>query len=108
MSMTREQAWDLLTQYNQEEFHLRHAVTVEHVMRWFARELGYGDREEFWGIVGLLHDLDFERWPEEHCRPGWRRRSSGPPPATAGATVWTSSRSRRWRRSSSRWTSSPG
>ena len=67
MSMTREQAWDLLTQYNQEEFHLRHAVTVEHVMRWFARELGYGDREEFWGIVGLLHDLDFERWPEEHC-----------------------------------------
>ena len=44
MSMTREQAWDLLTQYNQEEFHLRHAVTVEHVMRWFARELGYGDR----------------------------------------------------------------
>ena len=68
MSMTREQAWDLLTQYNQEEFHLRHAVTVEHVMRWFARELGYGDREEFWGIVGLLHDLDFERWPEEHCK----------------------------------------
>ena len=67
MSMTREQAWDLLTKYNQEEFHLRHAVTVEHVMRWFARELGYGDREEFWGIVGLLHDLDFERWPEEHC-----------------------------------------
>ena len=68
MSMTREQAWDRLTQYNQEEFHLRHAVTVEHVMRWFARELGYGDREEFWGIVGLLHDLDFERWPEEHCK----------------------------------------
>ena len=68
MSITREQAWDLLTQYNQEEFHLRHAVTVEHVMRWFARELGYGDREEFWGIVGLLHDLDFERSPEEHCK----------------------------------------
>ena len=67
MSMTREQAWDLLTQYNQEEFHLRHAVTVEHVMRWFARELGYGDREEFWGIVGLLHDLDFELYPEQHC-----------------------------------------
>ena len=67
MSMTREQAWDLLTQYNQEEFHLRHAVTVEHVMRWFARELGYGDREEFWGIVGLLHDLDFEQFPDQHC-----------------------------------------
>ena len=49
MSMTREQAWDLLTQYNQEPFHLRHAVTVEHVMRWFARELGYGDRG---GVLG--------------------------------------------------------
>ena len=102
MSMTREQAWDLLTQYNQEEFHLRHAVTVEHVMRWFARELGYGDREEFWGIVGLLHDLDFERWPEEHCKKSQELMRQ------AGATVWTSSRSRRWRRSSSRWTSSPG
>ena len=113
MSMTREQAWDLLTQYNQEEFHLRHAVTVEHVMRWFARELGYGDREEFWGIVGLLHDLDFERWPEEHCKKSQElmRQAGGEEEivrATPGATVWTSSRSRRWRRSSSRWTSSPG
>ena len=63
-----QQAREILARYNQEEFHLRHAVTVEHVMRWFARELGYGDREEFWGIVGLLHDLDFERWPEEHCK----------------------------------------
>ncbi len=68
MSMTREQAWDLLTRYNQEAFHLRHAVTVEHVMGWYARELGYGAEEEFWSLVGLLHDLDFERWPEEHCR----------------------------------------
>ena len=67
MSMTRAQAWDLLTQYNKEPFHLRHAITVEHVMGWFARELGYGDREEFWRLVGLLHDLDFEQWPEEHC-----------------------------------------
>ena len=67
MSVTREQAWDLLTQYNKEPFHLRHAVTVEHVMGWYARELGYGDRAEFWSIVGLLHDLDFEQWPEEHC-----------------------------------------
>ena len=65
--MTREQAWDLLTQYNQEEFHLRHAVTVEHVMRWFARQLGYGAEEDFWGLVGLLHDVDFERYPEQHC-----------------------------------------
>ena len=67
MSLSRGQAWDLLTKYNQEPFHLRHAVTVEHVMGWFARELGYGDREEFWGIVGLLHDLDFEQFPNQHC-----------------------------------------
>ena len=65
--MTRDQAWELLTTYNQEEFHLKHAETVEQVMRWYARELGYGDQEEFWGIVGLLHDIDFERWPEAHC-----------------------------------------
>ena len=67
MSITRAQAWDLLKQYNEEPFHLRHAITVEHVMGWFADKLGYGDEEEFWSIVGLLHDLDFERWPEEHC-----------------------------------------
>jgi len=65
--MDRQKAWTLLTEYNQEAFHLRHAVTVEGVMRWFARELGYGEQEEFWAIAGLLHDLDFERWPEEHC-----------------------------------------
>ncbi|MCI9171042.1 MAG: hydrolase [Lawsonibacter sp.] len=65
--MTRSQAWDLLTKYNKEPFHLRHAITVERVMGWYARELGYGDRAEFWSTVGLLHDLDFEMWPEEHC-----------------------------------------
>ena len=67
MSMTRAQAWDLLTKYNQEPFHLRHAITVEHVMGWFADKLGYGGEKEFWSIVGLRHDLDYERWPEEHC-----------------------------------------
>ena len=67
MAMTRSQAWDLLTKYNKEPFHLRHAVTVERVMGWYARELGYGDQAEYWSIVGLLHDLDFEMWPEEHC-----------------------------------------
>lgn len=67
MPMTREQAWDLLTAYNTEPFHLRHAVTVERVMGWYARELGYGEEAGFWSIVGLLHDLDFEQWPEEHC-----------------------------------------
>ena len=67
MELTREQAFALLREYNQEEFHLRHGLTVESVMGWFANELGYGDQAEFWSMVGLLHDLDFERWPEEHC-----------------------------------------
>lgn len=66
--MTREEAWQLLTTYNKEPFHLRHAITVERVMGWFARELGYGDEADYWSIVGLLHDLDFEVWPEEHCQ----------------------------------------
>ncbi len=65
--MTRDEAWALLTEYNKDHFHLHHAVTVEGVMKYFARELGYGDEEEFWGIVGLLHDLDFELYPDEHC-----------------------------------------
>ena len=67
MELTREKAWELLTRYNKEPFHLRHALTVESVMGWFAQELGYGDEKEFWSNVGLLHDLDFEQWPEEHC-----------------------------------------
>ena len=65
--MKREEAWNLLRQYNKESFHLRHALTVEGIMRYFAKELGYADQEEYWGIVGLLHDLDFELYPEEHC-----------------------------------------
>lgn len=67
MELTREQALALLRQYNEEPFHLRHALTVEAVMSWFARELGYGEEEAFWAQAGLLHDLDFERYPEEHC-----------------------------------------
>ena len=66
-TMTRDAAWALLTEYNQEHFHLKHALTVEGVMRWYAAELGYGEEADFWGIVGLLHDLDFERYPEQHC-----------------------------------------
>lgn len=65
--MTRDEAWELLTKYNKEPFHLKHAVTVEGVMRYFANELGYGGEADFWGIVGLLHDLDFEMYPEQHC-----------------------------------------
>jgi len=65
---TREEAWALLTQYNKDHFHLKHGVTVEGTMRWFAAEEGYADEADFWGIVGLLHDLDFEMYPEEHCK----------------------------------------
>ena len=65
--ITRDEAWQLLCEYNKEPFHLRHGEVVEGVMRYFARQLGYGEEEEFWGIVGLLHDLDFERYPQEHC-----------------------------------------
>ena len=62
--MTRDEAVVLLQKYNQDRFHLLHALTVEGVMRWYARQLGYGEEEEFWGIVGLLHDIDFEQYPE--------------------------------------------
>lgn len=60
-------AVELLKKYNADSFHLEHAEIVEKTMRYFARELGYGDDEEFWGIVGLLHDLDFEQFPDQHC-----------------------------------------
>lgn len=66
-ALTRERAWEMLTRYNKDEFHLRHAETVEKTMRYFARELGFGSEEDYWGIVGLLHDIDFEQWPQEHC-----------------------------------------
>ena len=66
-AITREEAWELLNEYNKEPFHLKHGLTVEGVMRYFAQELGYGGEEDFWGIVGLLHDLDFEQYPEQHC-----------------------------------------
>lgn len=67
-SISREQAWELLKKYNKEPFHLQHALTVEGVMRWYAKELGHAAEEEFWGITGLLHDIDFELYPEEHCK----------------------------------------
>lgn len=63
----RDEAFQLLKKYNQDHFHIQHALTVEGVMKWYAQELGYGEDAEFWGIVGLLHDIDFEQYPEEHC-----------------------------------------
>ena len=67
MMLTRNEAWALLTKYNAEPFHLQHARTLEGCMRWYANELGYGEEADFWAQVGLLHDLDFEKWPEQHC-----------------------------------------
>ncbi len=66
-TITREKAFELLKQYNKDPFHIQHGLTVEAVMKWYANELGYGDDAEYWGIVGLLHDIDFELYPEEHC-----------------------------------------
>jgi len=66
-TVTRNQAIDLLKKYNKEPFHILHGLTVEGVMRWYAEELGFGNEADYWGIVGLLHDIDFEMWPEEHC-----------------------------------------
>ena len=64
----REQALALLRKYNSEPFHIQHGLTVEGVMRWYANELGHGEDADFWATVGLLHDVDFEKWPEEHCK----------------------------------------
>lgn len=65
-NFTRDEALSLLKKYNQEPFHIQHALTVEGVMKWYAKE--NGEDEEFWGLAGLLHDVDFEKWPEEHCQ----------------------------------------
>ena len=65
--ISRNEALNILQKYNKDPFHIQHALTVEAVMKWFAKELGYGDDVEYWGIVGLLHDVDFELYPQEHC-----------------------------------------
>ncbi|GAA0777428.1 HDIG domain-containing protein [Clostridium subterminale] len=65
--ITRQEAWNLFNEYNKEAFHIQHALTVEGTMKYFAEKLGYEDEAEFWAMVGLLHDLDFEMYPKEHC-----------------------------------------
>lgn len=65
--ISRDEALKLLKEFNSEPFHIRHALTVEGVMRWYAEELGYGDEADLWATVGLLHDLDFEKYPDQHC-----------------------------------------
>ena len=67
-AITRQQALALLQKYNQEPFHTLHALTVEGVIRWFAQELGYSEEVDFWGLCGLLHDVDFEKYPDQHCQ----------------------------------------
>ena len=67
MELTYEQALDLLKEYNKEDFHLQHAYVVSDVMGWFAEKLGYGEEKDFWALVGLLHDLDYELYPDQHC-----------------------------------------
>jgi predicted hydrolase (HD superfamily) len=66
-TIAREKAWELLREHNKNAFHLQHALTLEGVMKWYAEALGYADDKDYWGIVGLLHDIDFERFPDEHC-----------------------------------------
>ena len=66
--MTREEALELLKKYNKEEFHIQHGETVGKTMRYFAEKLGYADEADYWEVVGILHDIDFELWPEEHCK----------------------------------------
>ena len=86
--MKRTEAWVLLTKYNQDHFHLQHALTVEAVMRWYAEKLGYGGEADFWATVGLLHDLDFEQFPEQHCIKSQElMREAGVDEATIHATA---------------------
>lgn len=105
----RSAALALLRKYNAEPFHIQHGLTVEGVMRWYAQELGYGEDADFWAAVGLLHDVDFEKWPEAHCKKapellaeiGCSDRAHPrrmQPTDTACALTW--SPRRRWRRSS--------
>ena len=91
--MQRQDAVKLVQKYNKEPFHMQHAFTVEAVMRWFANELGYGSEADFWALAGLLHDVDFEMWPDEHCKKGPKlaqmKRWCTLCAATAGASAAT-------------------
>ena len=66
--INRQEALELLKKYNKEPFHIQHGLTVEGVMIWYAQNLGYGDEADYWATVGLLHDIDFELYPDEHCK----------------------------------------
>jgi len=68
VEFTRNQALELLKKYNKEDFHIKHGLTVEGTMKYYAKIMGFSETAEYWGLVGLLHDVDFEMWPEEHCK----------------------------------------
>lgn len=67
LSISRDDALELLKKHNKEPFHIVHGLTVEGTMKWYANELDFGEDAEYWGVVGLLHDIDFEEYPEQHC-----------------------------------------
>lgn len=67
-TISHDEALDILKKYNKGPFHIQHGLTVEGVMRWYAETLGYGEEKDYWGVVGLLHDVDFEMYPDEHCK----------------------------------------
>ena len=104
--ITREAALQLLTTYNKDTFHIQHALTVEGVMRWYANELGHGEEADFWEAVGILHDLDFEQWPEQHCTKEQEllrelrvdERLIHAVASHGYALTWTWRRSMRWKR----------
>ena len=67
-TISRQEAWKLFTSHNTDAFHIEHALTVEGVMKWYAKDLGFGEEAEYWGVVGLLHDIDFGKYPDQHCK----------------------------------------
>lgn len=109
--MNEEEAWALLNEYNKDPFHLEHGEIVGKTMRYFAEKLGYGDEADFWEVVGILHDLDFEQYPDQHCiksqeimrERGIDQRSFMQRPAMDMRLPWIFSRSMRWRKYCMRW-----
>ena len=104
--LTREEALQALQTYNHEPFHLQHALIVEDVMGWFAKEEGFEAESDFWRMAGLLHDIDFEQWPEQHCVKCIELLHSAstlstPSAAMAMVSAPTLSRRCQWRKSSS-------
>ena len=95
--IARKDAFELLKKYNKDPFHIQHALTVEAVMKWYANELGYAEDAEYWGIAGLLHDIDFELYPEEHCLKAFKRSWSFRRSDPCSMFSWIRNHSRLWK-----------